>query len=69
MPVVDRDARLNCLGSGLPGRYAMVVPGLDRAALAPYELGQRIILKVSGESLGSSGIQLDPPSKAKESDP
>jgi DNA-binding transcriptional LysR family regulator len=40
VPVVDRDAGLNCLGSGLPGRYAMVVHGLDRAALVPYELGQ-----------------------------
>jgi hypothetical protein len=38
VPVVDRDAGLNCLRSGLPGRYAMVVHGLSQEALEPYGL-------------------------------
>lgn len=40
VPMVDLDAGLKCLGSGLPGRYAMVVHGLSEAVLEPYGLSR-----------------------------
>jgi hypothetical protein len=49
VPVVDLDAGLKCLGSGLPGRYAMVVHGLDRAALEPYGLGRAYVQDLATE--------------------
>jgi hypothetical protein len=49
VPVVDRDAGLNCLASGLPGRYAMVVHGLSRTALEPYGLGHASVYDFADE--------------------
>jgi hypothetical protein len=50
VPMVDLDAGLKCLGSGLPGRYAMVVHGLSRAALEPYGLSRTYMQDLSPES-------------------
>jgi len=49
VPVVDRDAGLNCLGSGLPGRYAMVVHGLHQATLEPYGLSHAPMYDFTGD--------------------
>jgi hypothetical protein len=49
VPMVDLDAGLKCLGSGLPGRYAMVVHGLSEATLEPYGLKRAYVRDFSPE--------------------
>jgi DNA-binding transcriptional LysR family regulator len=51
VPVVDRDAGLNCLASGLPGRYAMVVHGVGQEALEPYGLSRALMYDFADDGI------------------
>lgn len=50
VPMVDLDAGLKCLGSGLPGRYAMVVHGVTRSTLEPYGLAEAFMYDFAADS-------------------